>query len=360
MATRVNEFAPQIRRKESTFRLMLEFLICCGVLFWCAVIFYFVRVDATHGVRALLIGLISVIFATIPDLFWNIPVLCNKEVAFGARIKEYFRKVAKSYSYVTGLVLALLLPVGIAYWQVMVTAIFATTVSKLIFGGFGHNIFNPAIVGRLFAQLCFSPKTYIGDAPADVIAGASATGGLPSVEKIDALPLWRIFIGDYRGTLGETFAVILLIICVYLCIRKIIDYRVPVAYIGTLFIAALIMFLCNKAGVDSFKYALEFVLAGGIVFGAVICMTDPVTSPTSRAGRTIFALGCAFFTLLIRAFTSSPEGVAYSILIMNGLTPLIDKVIKGRTRKNLVPIIVCSVLLVATLVLGLARGLKGF
>lgn len=361
------DVTPHLRRKQSTFSQMLEFFACISVLWVAAIIYYFVSVksNAMYGVTALLNGIIGMAFAVLADILWNLPVLWNRDIE--DRGKEYCYRILHSYSIVSGLLLALLCPIGIAWWQLGVTSFVAIMVAKLVFGGFGSNIMNPAIFGRLLAQLAFASgmkTTLAGDTTGGLIsAGASVPGQITSAKGFSALisgnsiSLGNLMIGNYRGALGETFAILLILICVYLCVRKIIDWRTPVAYIGVLYLAFILVFLGAGDGAWAFKDALSYTLIGGILFGGILCLTDPVTSPTSRSGRIIFALGAALLTLIIRLFTNAPEGVAYSILTMNILVPFIDKVITGRTRNNKVPVIVISVLCVLILALGLTYGL---
>lgn len=360
----VIENAPQLRRKSSTFMQMIEFFLCVVVLWIVSIVFNFVSGGSVYGLDAILLGIVGIAFAILADLLWNLPLLFKKDQK--EKGKEYLYRILHSYSFVTGLLLALLCPVGIPWWELALGAFLSIFVMKLLFGGFGKNIFNPAIFGRVFLQLSFATdmKTYIGEKPAvyDVTTGASITSTINSTNGFSVLlgkqlSLADLFFGQYYGTLGETFAFALILICIYLSIRQIIDWRVPVFYIGSIYLGSVLMFLGAGDGGWAFKDALSYTLIGGVFFGGVLCLTDPVTSPTSRSGRVIFALGSALLTLFVRLWTNAPEGVAYSILVMNALTPLLDKVIKGRTRKNLVPIILCSVLGVLIVVECLSYGL---
>lgn len=356
-----NEFAPQMRRKSSTFTQMLEFFACVCVLWVASMIFYFVKRGALDGTMVIVNGLVSILFSVIADVLFNIPALLDKSMSGSEKMKEYGYRIIHSYSYVTGLLLALLCPIGVKWWELAVTSFGATFITKLLFGGFGQNIMNPAVFGRVFMQLAFTSdmKTYIGTKPEnwDITTGASMTGFNNGYSKImfdKGVSFGDLLIGNYFGTLGETFAVLLVLICVYLCVRKIIDWRTPVFYIGSLYLASVIMFLCSGDSFYSFKDALSYIMVGGIMFGGVLCLTDPVTSPTSKSGRIMFALAAALVTFSVRTFARQPEAVAYSILLVNLLTPLIDKLVKGRTRQVLVPYIVMGGL--SVLFIGLSVG----
>ncbi len=359
------QFTPHIRRKASTFSQRREFFLCVCVLWISSRIYYFVTAGKGYGLAVILLGITGIVFAMIPDIFWNLSVFFSKEHKHDA-FKEFLYRVIHSYSFVTGLLLALLCPIGLPFWKLAIGAVLSILVFKLFFGGFGKNILNPAIFGRVFLQLAFTSdrKTYLGQKPEDftISTGASVTGLINSKNGfspiVSGLSFKNRIIGNYRGTLGETFILVLLAICIYLCVRKIIDWRVPVTYIGTLFIAFVLMFLSAGDGGWAFKDAFRYLAIGGIFFGGILCLTDPVTSPTSRSGRMRFALTSALITLLIRLYTGSPEGVAYSILIANVMTPFFDKINTGRTNKKLVPIAVNASLFALVLLSALVYGFR--
>lgn len=214
---------------------------------------------------------------------------------------------------VTGLLLALNLPVGIPLWQCVVGSLFAIIVVKCLFGGLGANIVNPAITARVFMLVAFSSMITAGS-PVDAIAGATPLS--PSGKMPDLLSL---FVGNYGGAIGETCSAALLIGGIYLLLRHVITWHTPVAFIGTVYIFSLFMEGYNPLG------ALEMVLVGGVLIGAIFMATDYVTSPPTPFGKLIFGLGCGLITCLIRYFGSYPEGVSFAILFMNILTPYITK-----------------------------------
>lgn len=346
---------PYLRRKRTTFSIMMELLIGLGVVYLAAIIYNF-TVSPTNGLFAILIGVVSVVTTVLVEaIFYGVGIFKDKNEKH--KVKAILNKVLHSYGYITALILALLLPVGTSLYVVVISAIVATLMGKLLFGGFGHNIFNPAIIGRVFAQLCFgSDLLYSADSAIQTGATiTTATANNSWVMEVGSknFSLGQALIGNYAGTLGETFTLLLLVVGIVLAIRKVIDWKVPAFYVGTLFIATLIMGLSSGYGLGSFEYALLQISIGGIMFGAVFCMTDPVTNPTSPAGKVIFAVGAALVTLLIRYKAAAPEGVAYSILVMNMLTPFIDRALKGRTNQNLMTKwAVISLLIGATSMMG--------
>ena len=346
---------PYYRSNRSTTHIMMELMIGLAVIWLSAIVFYFIQSSA-NGVLAIVNPIIAMVTAVVVEALFMLPKTIKEKRSF----KDLLDDVFHSYGYVSGMILALILPVATSWYAIVVSTIIGVGVAKMLFGGFGHNIFNPAIVGRIICQTCFLDKMAYD---AEITTGATITTAMGSNGwSLDLLNTGHIsfidlLFGNYRGALGETFTIILLIVGIVLVIRKVIDWRAPVIYLATIYVATFIMGLCGGYGVDSFEYALVQVALGGVMFGAVFCLTDPVTSPTSRAGRVFFGMGAALITMLIRYCASAPEGVAYSILFMNLFTPLIDLAVKGlskeKTRRN---IITTSVMGAVAIVGGLYLG----
>lgn len=323
--------SPYYRGKRSTTQIMLELMIGLAVIWVCAIAYYFTT-GTGNGIRAIVNPIIAMLTAVVTECLFMLP----KHVKEKGKVTDLVNKLFNSYGYVTGMILALLLPVATSVYAIVISTIFAIAVAKMVFGGFGHNIFNPAIAGRIFAQMAFLSKMAYDT---EVSTGATITTILGqngwSLDILDYAnhSLSTLLIGNYRGTLGETFTLVLLVVGIVLAIRKVIDWRAPVFYLGTIAVGSFIMGLVGGYGLDSFEYALVQLSVGGVMFGAVFCITDPVTSPTSRAGRVYFGIGAAIITMLIRYLASAPEGVAYSILFMNMFTPLIDSCVKGLSNQ---------------------------
>ena len=219
---------------------------------------------------------------------------------------------------VTGLLLALNLSTNVAIWQCVVGTAFAIVVVKCLFGGLGKNFANPAITGRVFMLLAFS--TVAGGAkPAVVELVSSATPlELLAQGSENAPGLMELFLGLHGGAIGETCCLALLLGFAWLLFRRVIKWHVPVIFIGTVFVLYLVF-------TGSFQMALAEILAGGLFIGAIFMATDYVTSPITLKGKMVFALGCGLVTFIIRYFCAYPEGVSFSILAMNILTPYIEK-----------------------------------
>jgi len=218
---------------------------------------------------------------------------------------------------VTGLMLALILPPTVPLWIPAVGAAFSIAFSKLAFGGLGHNIFNPALVGRAF--LMASWPVLMTKFVLDAVTKATPLGALESSNA--ALPTYmQLFLGNVGGCIGETSVLAILIGASILLALRVIDWRIPLSYVGTVFLLTWVL------GQDPVFH----VLAGGLMFGAFFMATDYVTNPITRWGRVLFGICAGIFVVVFRMWGGMPEGVCYSILIMNGFTPLIDRYIKPR------------------------------
>lgn len=221
---------------------------------------------------------------------------------------------------VTGLILGLNLPASIGIYPAVIGSLFAIIVVKCLFGGLGKNFANPAATARVFMLIAFtSSMSSVASIKlaADAVASPTPLAVLEGAEG--QLPkLLDMFLGLRGGAIGETCGVALLLGFVYLLIRRVITWHTPVVYVGVVFVLSLI--------IDrSFELALYQVLSGGLLLGAIFMATDYVTTPTTNLGKCVFALGCGLLTVLIRRLGAYPEGVSFSILLMNLFTNYIDK-----------------------------------
>ncbi|MFH0795674.1 MAG: RnfABCDGE type electron transport complex subunit D [Candidatus Omnitrophota bacterium] len=226
----------------------------------------------------------------------------------------------------TGILLAACLPPSFPLWMGGLGAVFGIVVGKVFFGGLGFNIFNPALLGRAFLSATFPNQMTTWSAPAlDAITTATPLG---AAKFSHIFASYRsLFFGTTAGSLGETSALLLILGGIYIIVRSYADWRIPVGYILTVFLFSNIFHLVNPA---RFATPLFHLLAGGLMLGALFMATDPVTTPLSKKGRWIFGIGCGILTMVVRLFGGMPEGVAYSILFMNALTPLINRGTKPR------------------------------
>ena len=255
------------------------------------------------GLRSLAVIAVCVAAAVLSEFLFNL--ICKKE-----------RTVGDLSAVVTGLLLALNIPSTIPLWQAAIGSVFAIVVVKCLFGGIGQNFANPAITARIFLLLSFSGTMTAAVFPqnADIVSGATPLGVLGGQEG--TLPSYLdLFLGKCGGALGETCALALLIGGIYLIIRGVITWHTPVVFIATVFLFSLAL------GQD----AVAEILSGGLFIGAFFMATDYSTTPNTTWGKVIFGLGCGIITVLIRVYGSYPEGVSFSILLMNILTPYIEK-----------------------------------
>jgi len=247
---------------------------------------------------------------------------------------------------ITGLLLGLTLPAGIPMWMAALGGFFAIAVGKLVFGGLGYNVFNPALLGRAFLQASFPialttwPATgqswwtlrgdnfaipFMKPQTADAITAATPLGLMKFEGK--STGLLDLMIGNTGGSLGETAGLLILLCGGYLALRGFLNWRIPVAMLGTvaLFSAAL-------HSADPVRYATPMfaLFSGGLMLGAVFMATDPVTAPITNRGRWIFGIGTGAVVVIIRAWGGLPEGVMYSILLMNAMTPFIGRATQPR------------------------------
>ena len=289
--------SPHIHTRDSSRRIMLDVIIALLPAAIAGVIIF--------GAKALGVIAACVITAVVSEALFNLIV--HKQ-----------QTVGDLSAVVTGLLLALNLSTNVAIWQCVVGTVFAIVVVKCLFGGIGKNFANPAITGRVFMLLAFSSVAG-GAKPAVVELVSSATPlELLAQGAEDAPGLMELFLGLHGGAIGETCCLALLLGFAWLLFRRVIKWHVPVIFIGTVFVLYLVF-------TGSFQMALAEILAGGLFIGAIFMATDYVTSPITLKGKMVFALGCGLVTFVIRYFCAYPEGVSFSILAMNILTPYIEK-----------------------------------
>lgn len=223
---------------------------------------------------------------------------------------------------VTGLLLAFNIPASAPWWLPVIGSIFAIAVVKQLFGGLGHNFMNPALAARamLLASWPVQMTSWVTPGP-DAVSTATPLAIISGAEAVgaDVPSLFQLFIGNHGGCIGESSAIALIIGGIYLVYRGVITPRVPVIYISTVAVLTFVM-----GGFDPYFMVYQ-VLAGGLMIGAIYMATDYASSPVTPKGQIIFALGCGIITSIIRLYGGYPEGVSYSILLMNVASPLIDK-----------------------------------
>lgn len=299
------------------------------------------HVHAPDGTRDIMLDvLIGLIPAMVGAIFtFGLRSLCVAAVSVAACIvfEFLYRKLLKKdttigdcSAIVTGLLLAMVCPVTIPYWTIIIGDFFAIVIVKQLFGGIGCNFLNPALAGRAFLfsypvimTTWVAPYTSLNLLGSNVDAVTAATpmsylhqGLLPDTTIFDS------FLGSVGGCMGETSAILLLVGGVYLVVRKVISPRIPLAYIGTVAVIALLF----PQGNDRLVWLGYQVLSGGLMLGAIFMATDYATSPVTKGGQIVYGIGCGLITMFIRYFGSYAEGVSYAILIMNIAVLLLDKI----------------------------------
>ncbi|MBW2989767.1 RnfABCDGE type electron transport complex subunit D [Candidatus Woesearchaeota archaeon] len=283
--------SPHIRDKDDISRIMWSVVLALAPASLAGAYFF--------GIRALWIILLS-IFSSVSAEF-TIQKAAKRRSSIG-----------DGSAVLTGLLLGLVLPPLTPWWMVVLGSVFAIAIGKMVFGGLGNNIFNPALAGRAFLTISW-PALMAGWLLPDAATGATPLT-LLKMEGIKA-GYSSLFLGNIGGCIGETSAIALLIGAAFLFYKGIIGWRIPSAYIGSVFLLSLFF------GQDPFFH----ILAGGLLIGAFFMATDYVTSPITPNGKIIFGIGCGFFTIVLRLFSSYAEGVMFAILLMNAAVPLIER-----------------------------------
>ena len=236
---------------------------------------------------------------------------------------------------VTGLLLSFNLPASIPWWIVVIGSVVAIGIAKMSFGGLGKNPFNPALVGRVFLLIAYPVQmtTFpaVSGSWTDALSGATPLAAMKfqSEAAMSSLNMGQMFGGQIPGSLGEVAALALLVGFAYLLWRKVITWHIPVAVLGSVAVFALLVaFGRGMSGVALYEFPLFHLLAGGAVLGAVYMATDYATSPMTRKGMLIYGVGIGVITMLIRLWGAYPEGMSFAILLMNAVTPLLNKYVK--------------------------------
>lgn len=307
--------SPHAHTKTTTQTIMRDVLIALAPALLGSVFFF--------GIRALVVVLVSVLGCFLFEKLW-----C-----------KWMKQEDQTYDLsacVTGVLLAYVCPPTIAYWQLLIGDFFAIIVVKMLFGGVGRNMFNPALASRAFLfswPVAMSTWVKVGwENQAGVLSTVDAVtaatplaamhqGQMPEASILD------MFLGNIGGCIGETSALLLLIGFVYLLIRRVITPRIPLVFIGTV---AVLTFLFPQ-GNDRLPWMAANLFSGGLMLGAIFMATDYVTSPITKLGQVLYAMGCGVLTVVIRYFGGYNEGVSYAILVMNACVVLFDRL--GRPTK---------------------------
>lgn len=321
--------APFLRRGVSTPALMMDVLMGLAPVILAAVYFF--------GFSA--VGVLIAATAGAVGTEWAL----SSQRPRSASLKD-------GSAILTGVILGLCLPPGMALWMAFLGGVAGVGLGKLVFGGLGQNLFNPALVGRAFLQAAFPTAITTWSAQGSIGEFATLRAGnwaLPFMKApesaIDAVttatplglmkfegiltPLNDLVLGNTAGSLGETCGVLIILGCIFLVLRRAMDWRIPLSIVLTVAVFSGILHLIKP---EAYPGPLFMIFSGGLLFGAVYMATDPVTSPIAPRGAWIFGIGVGLLVVLIRLWGGLPEGVMYAILLMNAATPLIDRISQPR------------------------------
>ena len=313
--------SPHIRSNEDTRSIMLDVIIALlPALAWSVYCF---------GWKALLLTAVSVVSCVFFE--WAYRKAMKKSCMVG-----------DLSAVVTGILLSFVCPVDLPWWVIIIGAFFSIVVVKQLYGGIGCNFMNPALAGRAILLASYASvmagnwvkvgeKALVVGSNADIVTAATPMMLMKGVDAAgwetltSTYTLGDMFIGRIGGSLGEVSSLMLLLGGIYLLLRKVISWQTPVAFIATV---AVISLISAPAGISGVEYMAYNVFGGGLMLGAIFMATDYATSPVTKLGQAIFGIGCGLITVFIRRFGSYPEGVCYSIMIMNCTTWLLDKYVR--------------------------------
>ena len=336
----VPQSSPYIRKPVSIARMMMDVIIALLPVTVFAII--------QNGWNAIYVILLSLTVMLLSEIIAHAIIKWPKGLKFKQFFtKDGFKQIKESYTInnflapiISALIYALILPAGVSVYVVITGAIFGMVIGKMVFGGLGNNIFNPAAVGRIFVAICFGSKlgqAYPSQGTYNVTAGATPLGLVKGdLGNMTGYSVLDAFLGNVPGSMGEVCVICILAGGLYLFIRRSADIRAFLGYIGSFAVLAFFAALSyvvkfNKGNIgEIFAYQL---FTGGVMFAAVFMITDPVTSPTSKFGRVAFGVIAGSVTALIRFCGSYPEGAAFSILIANLCAPCIDHFMRKAPNK---------------------------
>lgn len=352
------EQTPHLHSGKTTHKFMFDFKCAIYPLAVLSVImqvlYVLLRLDGSVldavrvGLQATGVLLVGALSAMIAEAIWWHYVGAKRYQGFAG----WFRMNSVNVPAISGILFALTLPVATPLYIVFLGAVVAIIIGKDVYGGLGKNIFNPALVGRAFVGLSFggalttSYPARLVKSGIDAVTAASPLsnkgitndGILKFYEFKDAFSLKDLLLGLHPGAMGEILSLFIIIAFIFLVYKKVISWYVPTIYVGLVFVMAWVVGIMNGlAGTSGLEtlglyFPIYHVLSGGLLFGAVFMLTEPVTTPVTPRGRVIFAVYAAIITFAIRFLGSNPEGVLYSILFMNMFTPIIDDSLGGQDR----------------------------
>ena len=317
----IKQTSPYIHKRSSVERMMLDVIIAL-----IPIVIFSIILNGFDAIRVIAISTITMLISELIFVYLK----ANSKYDGKKTFKEKIIKTKEEYTInnllsplISSLIYAMIMPSTASTYVIIVGGLFGIVVGKLLFGGLGSNIFNPAALGRIVSMLFFKID-YNGTNGVDVITSGTPLGALDSnLSNINEFSLLDMLLGTIPGTMGETSKILIIISAIYLFVRFSADFRPTLGMIGSF---TVIMFICSLKleGVNSLRFTLYQLLSGGLLFGAVFMITDPVTSSVTRPGRVIYGIIVGIICAFIRLLGAYPEGCAFAILIGNMLVPVID------------------------------------
>ena len=370
----VKENAPHIRKKISVQRMMLDVIIALLPVVIMSLVIYQLKALMIIGISIVTMVLAEFVYVGLRNKMPKDGDKHSFKEKFLFAYKGHYTSVNIIAPIVSALIFAMIMPANATWYATLIGSLLGITLGKLVFGGLGNNIFNPAAVGMVIAKICFSSSypamDYSKYSFIDVSAGGTPLSDLASNGLSQALndySILNLLFGRIGGTLGEACSILIIIGAIYLIIRHAADFRSMLSYLGTflflILISGIVIINVNSNNINYLSFVLYELLTGGLLFGAAFMITDPVTSPITSPGRVIYGILAGILTIFIRFFAALPEGVAFSILIANMCAPLIDQVKWSSQKYTVKKLIVMACMLVisaAILVIVLIFKKDGF
>lgn len=348
---------PYVKSENDTKSMMIRLLISltpiiCFAIFKSFILgFYYTNVSIMNLLNPLFLIIASIISSLLAEGFYFKIIKKNS-------FKLLIKNISTSYSIIPGILLALVLPINTPIWIVILGSFTASIIGKMIYGGLGTNIFNPALIGYLIIISMYSSKlgTFFSAYELDSISGATPLTNLTSIGHLGTYAttvapygsLLNFLFGTVPGSIGEVSKILIILAFMYLTITKTIKWKISISYVFTVFLITLGISIYFDLGL---WFSIFNILSGGLLFGAVFMATDPVTSPTTSYGQTFYGITLGIITVLLRYLTPYPEGVMTSILFMNMFFPLYDRlglIIKNKFKYLYIFVLFFAFLITAT------------
>ena len=328
------ESAPHLRKKSSVSRMMIDVLIALAPTLIFALIVYPIQGSINLALSLFIMIGSELVYIGLRNMMPKDGLKHSLKERFNYAYKGKIDKNNILTPAISAVIYTLIMPPTAPIYAIIIGALVGIVIGKLVFGGLGSNIFNPAAVGMVFAKLCFNSQygdfttNWFVTANADVVARATPLGEVVLDHfNMGSYTLSQLLFGQIPGALGEVYKLTIIAGLIYLLIRRSIDWRIVVSYLGTftllMLVAGLSLYGVDK-GVNPLVFTAYNLLSGGVLFGAVFMLTDPVTSPVNAPSRMMYGIIAAILTVFIRLFAAFPEGVGFSILLANMVAVFLD------------------------------------